>query len=263
MLTRSIYLVALICALAWTPNVRASDAARDSIESRPLGAAAPAAATGDKPAEKEGEGLFGGSFFRTAGSLAAVLALVFVAAVVAKKVSKGRGLAGAIGAGGRAPCGVLEVLGRYPVARGTTLVLLKCDRRVLLVCQTAGKGLTGGATMTTLTEFQDAEDVASILLKTRDDEGDTLAKKFQAMLGSQSADVEPARSAASVEVPTQPLAPARTTRQVRAVASSKAQVAIKPASNGTNALRRRLETMRDESAVRPASRGLSSRGLVA
>jgi hypothetical protein len=89
----------------------------------------------------------------------------------------------ALGAGGRAPSGILEVLGRYPVGRGSTLILLKMDRRVLLLCQGRG-GKLGGTTMTTLTEVTDAEDVASILLKVRDEEGDTLASKFQGLLSA-------------------------------------------------------------------------------
>ena len=54
--------------------------------------------------------------------VALVLGLIFGLAVVAKKVSgKGGGLMGAMGPGGKAPAGLLEVLGRYPLARGQTL----------------------------------------------------------------------------------------------------------------------------------------------
>jgi len=69
----------------------------------------------------------------------------------------------------------MEVLARYPVARGTTLVLLKVDRRVLVLCQTQ-EGFT------TLSEIADPDDVASILIKTRDDEESSLAAKFSSML---------------------------------------------------------------------------------
>ncbi len=86
---------------------------------------------------------------------------------------------GSIGPGGRAPSGLLEVLGRFPVSRGCTLVLLKLDRRVLLVSQTASRQ---GSGMTTLCEITDPEEVAAILVKARDEEDESQARKFEAML---------------------------------------------------------------------------------
>lgn len=73
----------------------------------------------------------------------------------------------ALGPAGRAPSGVLEVLGRYPAGRGTLLILLRLDRRVLLVAQSGGRTGTG---MTTLCEIDDPASVASLLAKTRDDD---------------------------------------------------------------------------------------------
>lgn len=123
---------------------------------------------------------------RTALSLAGVVGVIVAVAYGFKRLSRSSGgLINQLGAGGRAPSGVLSVLGRYPVARGTTLVLLKADRRVLLLCQTAGKGLTGGCTMQTLSEFTDPEDVASILLKARDEEEATLAQRFESILSRE------------------------------------------------------------------------------
>jgi|GEM_PF-1391409 len=125
-----------------------------------------------------------GSTIQTVASLAGVVALIAVLGVTVRLVSRrSGGLMSSLGAGGRAPSGILEVLGRYPVGRGSTLILLKMDRRVLLLCQGRG-GKFGGTTMTTLTEVTDAEDVASILLKVRDEEGDTLASKFQGLLSA-------------------------------------------------------------------------------
>src|SRR5262249_34396680 len=80
-----------------------------------------------------------GSTFQTIAALAGVVALILVLGVVVKRVARrGGGLLGALGPGGRAPSGLLEVLGRYPVGRGATLVLLKLDRRILLLCQGGG-----------------------------------------------------------------------------------------------------------------------------
>jgi flagellar biogenesis protein FliO len=86
-------------------------------------------------------GLFSSTFL----PLLFVIGLIVALAAVARGIIKNKGgLVGAMGAGGRAPSGVLEVLGRYPVARGSTLVLLKLDRRVLLLAQSRG-GKLGGA----------------------------------------------------------------------------------------------------------------------
>lgn len=123
---------------------------------------------------------------RTVLSLAGVVAIIVGMAYGFKRLARGSdGLMSQLGAGGKAPSGVLSILGRYPVARGTTLVLLKADRRVLLLCQSSGKGITAGCTMQTLTEFTDPEDVASILLKTRDDDEDSLAQRFEAILSRE------------------------------------------------------------------------------
>jgi flagellar biogenesis protein FliO len=125
----------------------------------------------------------GGSVTQTVLALGAVIATILVAGVVVKRLARRTGgIMSALGPGGRAPSGVLEVLGRYPVSRGTTLVLLKMDRRILLLCQSGGGKLGGGAGMTTLCEVTQPEDVASILLKARDEEESNLAQKFQAFL---------------------------------------------------------------------------------
>jgi len=128
---------------------------------------------------------------RTILSLLGVIAIILVLGYVFRKAVRGSGgLMGQLGAGGRAPSGVLSVLGRYPVARGTTLVLLKVDRRVLLLCQTQGKGMTAGSSMSTLCELTDPEDVASILLKTRDEDETSIAKRFESMLSKEDHEAE-------------------------------------------------------------------------
>ncbi|CAG0999690.1 hypothetical protein PHYC_02793 [Phycisphaerales bacterium] len=149
-----------------------------SAESRPLGLPKPTPATSPSAPAASGST---GDWLRTVAALGGVLVLVVGAGVAVRGLAKrGGGLMGALGAGGRAPSGLLEVLGRYPVGRGSTLVLLKLDRRVLLVCQNASR--VAGGSMSTLSEITDPEDVASILLKARDAEGESMSQKFQSLL---------------------------------------------------------------------------------
>lgn len=127
-----------------------------------------------------------GGTLNTILALAGVLALILLAAAGLRRFARGSGgLIGQLGPGGRAPSGVLSVLGRYPIARGTTLILLKVDRRVLLLCQSHGRGITAGSSLSTLCELTDPEDVASILLKTRDDEESSLAQRFERLLADE------------------------------------------------------------------------------
>lgn len=132
-----------------------------------------------KPTENAGTGV---SLMSMAAPLAVVLGVIILGAAVVKKLAARQGgLAGSIGAGGKAPSGILEVLGRYPIARGQSLVLLRVDRRVLLLSHITGlRGSSGG--FQTLCEITDAEDVASILLKVNEAEGAGPAAKFEQML---------------------------------------------------------------------------------
>lgn len=140
---------------------------------------------------------------RTATSLAAVLGLVLLAAFTLKRLARSHGgLLGAAGPGGRAPAGVLEVLGRYPLSRGLSLILLKLDRRILLLSQSASGRLGGGggASLTTLCEIDDPEEIASILVKVREEEGESLARRFHSVLGR----ADKATADAQGEDPTSP-----------------------------------------------------------
>ncbi len=117
-----------------------------------------------------------------------ILALLFVIGLIfalrwgAQKLARrSSGIAWQMGPAGRAPSGVLEVLGRYPVARGQSLVLLRMDRRVLLLGQTS-------AGFATLSEVCDPEEVASLLVKTRDEEGASMAAKFNELLRDMERD---------------------------------------------------------------------------
>jgi flagellar biogenesis protein FliO len=121
---------------------------------------------------------------RTIGALGVVAGLALAAWFGVRTLARSQGGLGAtLGAGGRAPSGVLEVLGRYPVGRGQTLVLLRVDRRVLLLSQTATGRLGTQSAFATLSEITDSEDVASILVKTRDRESEAVATRFRSLMG--------------------------------------------------------------------------------
>jgi len=148
-----------------------------ATESLPLGVGStgPAGEAAGSKADGPFEG-GAGWLVRTAGALGLVIALAVLLRTALVRASRGVGGIGAqLGAGGRAPSGLLSVLGRYPVARGQTLVLLKVDTRVLLLCQSS-EGFS------TLSEISDPEEVASILLKARDEENESLGKRFGSML---------------------------------------------------------------------------------
>jgi len=149
-----------------------------ATESLPLGQAAPGA-DADQPdaASPQGGSILQSPAVRTGGALTLVLSLIFGLRGVVQAAARrsGGGLTSALGPGGRAPSGVMSVLGRYPVGKGATLVLLQLDRRVLLLSQT-------GTGFSTLCELTDPDDVASIVRKTADDEGSSLSKKFSSML---------------------------------------------------------------------------------
>jgi flagellar biogenesis protein FliO len=127
-----------------------------------------------------GTGASGPSTLRTVVSLAVVVALIAGGGVGVRLLARA-GLAKTLGAGVGAPSGVVEVLARYPAGRGLTLVVIKVDRRVLLLGQVAST--TGRVdSVSTLTTFDDADDVASLLMKTQDEEGRSISAKFREVL---------------------------------------------------------------------------------
>jgi len=148
-------LISVLGTLAFSASV----SAQLSSESLPLGMPA----QGGKADTLGGAG----SAATTVASLIAVVGLIVVLAVVYKWLAgKAGGLAGQVGAAGKAPAGLVSVLARYPIGRGQTLILLKIDRRVLLLCQSASGRVRGGVTTRTLSEITDPEEVASIIAKT-------------------------------------------------------------------------------------------------
>ena len=160
-------------------DVAGAEAARGpAIERRPLlpqhGRAEPASPGG------------AGSIVNTVLSLGLVLGLIFGCAAAFRRLSGAGGaggLAAALGRSGRAPSGLVEILARYPTGRGHTLVLLRLDRRVLLLSQSVSGRLGRHASFSTLSEITDAEEVASILAKAQDEEGESMASRFQSLLG--------------------------------------------------------------------------------
>lgn len=129
------------------------------------------------------------------GVVAVILGLAMGVRVLARRHG---GLMAACGAGGRSPSGVLSVLGRYPIARGQTLLLLQFDRRVLLVGQTTGRS---GARLATLAEMTDADEVASVLVKSRDESGESVAQKFREIVEKMSEPASAPERAVTVVAP--------------------------------------------------------------
>ncbi|HHN77757.1 MAG TPA: hypothetical protein ENK11_03650 [Phycisphaerales bacterium] len=134
-------------------------------------------ATTDTDARRGGGVIAPRDAVRTLLSLGFVVSLAVVVAWAMKKLARGRGgLLGALGPGGPSPSGVLEIVGRYPVGRGQTLVLLRLDRRLLLLHQATGRR---GASMRTLCEITDPDEIASVLLKTRREEEEAVEHGFR------------------------------------------------------------------------------------
>ncbi|GEM_PF-2667534 len=120
--------------------------------------------------------------WQTIGALGVVVGLIVLLRTLMTRFGGPLGRA-------RAPSGIVEVLGRYPLTRSQTLLLLKVDRRILLLAQTP-QGLT------TLSEMSDAEQVASLVQRIRNDRGDSFAKQFERLitpvgLATDSAEASP------------------------------------------------------------------------
>lgn len=182
---RAVLALVLWCAVSPAAMAGPPGPGPDDAESKPLGATTSARDT--RPTARSDDPWWVHTL-RTGGALGAVLALAWGSVRVIRAVARrqGGGLLAALGPAGRAPSGVIEALARYPVGRGATLVLLKLDRRILLVCQTGGRGGPAGA-MSVLTEITDPEEVAAILLRTRDEAGASMDRRFREALASADA----------------------------------------------------------------------------
>lgn len=189
------------------PHAAPAPASRDArLIPQPGRAGAPGARPGDGVANTAGIGLSASAAGSPRGGysltdalatfvpLAIVLSLVFVSAFIFKRLIGSRGTLHTALARAKAPPGLVEVLGRYPIAAGQSLLLLKVDRRVLLIGQSQAAGRLGllrsassAPTMTTLSEFSDPDDVASILAKVSDHEGEATSSakaRFQTLLNA-------------------------------------------------------------------------------
>jgi flagellar biogenesis protein FliO len=107
-------------------------------------------------------------FVRVGAALATVVGLLLLLRLAVRKTS-------AIVAGNSRPSGVLEVLARYPLARGQNLILLKLARRILLLHQSGGG-------VTALCELTDANEVATLLARLEAGSNMAVAAKFRATL---------------------------------------------------------------------------------
>lgn len=193
---------------AAVPSTAQHVASGAPIETRPLGAAKKversekAAAPGEQQRSAAATAGAASQAMTTVGALILVVALILAAASVFRKLAKHNGsLAGGFGAGGRSPAGLLAVLGRYPVAGGQTLVLLKVDRRVLLLSQTRSGRFGSTVNLSTLCEITEAEDVASILSKASDEEGRSLARTFERVLRASEHDTDKVIARAAAPAP--------------------------------------------------------------
>lgn len=218
----------------------------DRVATKPVPRATPAGAPKSAPAANVLQSVV--------GPLAVVLALIAMLAGVVVLMARLRGklgggasLGASFGAGGRAPAGILEVLGRYPLARGLTLVLLKVDRRVLLLSQTRN-GRFGGLSLAPICELESPEDVASILLKVRDADSASLTNKFASVF--RSLDREAVDKVERVEVMTTIAPPENVPRRAkgithRPVPNVTPEAMTEPTGAEASAsIRRRLEALR-------------------
>ena len=188
--------LAIVCCLAPVAAAQSADPVRtqssppapapeshNDLTPRPLGLPRDARSTAPGQTAGSSYAWVQSPIIRTTVALAGVLSLILVLAAISKRLMKSNpNFAAAFGAGARSPAGILDVLGRYPIGRGQTLVLLKLDRRILLIGQTGPRLRSGAGSMVTLTEVNDPEDVASILLKVQEAEGDTTADRFRSVL---------------------------------------------------------------------------------
>ncbi len=155
------------------------------LGSKPIGQPATRTTLIGASESNEGFAFVDQGYLQTMVALGGVLLLILGLGQVYKRLARSQGgLAGQLGAGGSAPSGIIEVIGRYPISKGMTLVVLKFDRRVLLLSHGASSKGKGGksASMEVLCELTDPEDIASILLKSRSAEGNSIAQSFEQSL---------------------------------------------------------------------------------
>ncbi|MBS0196855.1 MAG: hypothetical protein JSR77_08860 [Planctomycetes bacterium] len=219
----------------------------NTVERKPLHVPATGAAA-QKPAPTSSP-VNGASLTSTTLALAAVLTLIFAVAAFIKRFAAKGALSG-LGLAARAPSGVVHVLARYPVQKGLCLVLLKVDRRVLVLSQSS---VRGGTPLATLAEITQPEEVASILAKCGESTGESLAAKFQATLSKADREIEapeaPAPRKTRVQAP-EPVVRSAMPRQPRPVRveDAGAPEIQSPAAAAAESLRLKLAALRAATA---------------
>ena len=111
---------------------------------------------------------------RVLGALAVVVGLLLMIRTILRRT-------GSLLPRGDRPSGVVEILARYPIARGQQLILLKLARRILLLHQ-------AGSSMTALTEMTEPDEVASLLARMEAGAGERSVAKFRTALNEFVAD---------------------------------------------------------------------------
>lgn len=160
-------------ALAATPHNSESSTPQSNVIPRQL--PPPSRLAPKETSDTAGPSLsFDAGWIRTLSALGVILVILLGLRALVRR-------SGMTLAGGRAPSGVLEVLGRFPFARGQSLVLLKLDRRILLLCQTA----TGA---TTLAQIDDPNEVAAVLQRTQDESGVSFNRRLEELLSGGGRD---------------------------------------------------------------------------
>ena len=118
-----------------------------------------------------------GEVGKVIGALAIVIGVLLIVRACCKRFVRGDRL---VSTNGR-PSGVLEILARYPVARGQHLILLKLARRIVLLHHS-------GSTMTALSEITSPNEVAALLTRMEAGANDRTSAKFRNTLDEFLAD---------------------------------------------------------------------------
>lgn len=158
-----------------------------SIEATPLGVPP------ESPAEEGALAPEGVSAWARAGQVLLPLAGVVAVIVGGGALWRRAGVPGAglVGLRAPSPSGIAEILARYPIGRGQTVLVVRVHRRVLVLGQATSHGR-----LVTLCELTDADEVASLRAAVADADRRT-AGMFGAALQQRG---EPARRAAQPPV---------------------------------------------------------------
>lgn len=119
---------------------------------------------------------------RVLGALAVVIGLILLGRAFLRRAGGG---GGGVMSGGERPSGVVEILARYPVARGQQMILMKIARRIVLLHH-------AGTTMTPISEITDTDEVAGLLGRMEAGSNQRSAAKFRQTLAEFHAEHETA-----------------------------------------------------------------------